>query len=84
MAHSVELLFDDDTEAAVRLVWAGLADVGIRRQAPASRPHTTLTVAERIDAEVDAVLAALMDRFPFPCRIGAPLCSAGRRRCSRG
>ena len=42
-------------------------------QAPASRPHATLTVAERIDPEVDALLASLADRFPFPCRIGAPL-----------
>ena len=42
-------------------------------QAPASRPHATLTVAERIDPDVDAVLASLTDRFPFRCRIGAPL-----------
>ncbi len=73
MVHSVELVFDRDTEAAVRRVWAGLADVGIHAQVPGSRPHTTLMVAERIDAEVDAVLAALASRFPFPCRIGAPL-----------
>jgi hypothetical protein len=73
MAHSVELLFDQDTEAAVRLVWADLAKAGLQSQAPNSRPHTTLTVAEHIDAEVDASLAALVNRFPFPCRIGAPL-----------
>lgn len=73
MAHSIELIFDQDTEAAVRLVWADLAKVGLHSQAPTSRPHTTLTVAEHIDAEVDAALAALVDRFPFPCRIGAPL-----------
>jgi 2'-5' RNA ligase len=73
MVHSVELVFDRDTEAAVRQVWAGLTDVGIYGQVPASRPHATLTVAERIDAEVDASLAALVSRFPFPCRIGAPL-----------
>ena len=73
MVHSVELVFDHDTEAAVRQLWAGLADAGIHSQVPASRPHTTLTVAERIDAEVDASLAALVSRFPFPCRIGAPL-----------
>jgi 2'-5' RNA ligase len=73
MVHSVELVFDQDTEAAIRHVWADLADVGIRSQPPASRPHATLTVAERIDAEVDASLAALSSRFPFPCRIGAPL-----------
>lgn len=73
MVHSVELVFDKDTEAAVRLVWADLAAAGLHGQRPSSRPHTTLTVAERIDADVDAALAALVDRFPFPCRIGAPL-----------
>jgi hypothetical protein len=73
MVHSVELIFDKDTEAAVRQVWAGLAEAGIGGRGLAGRPHTTLTVAERIDVEVDAVLATLADRFPFPCRIGAPL-----------
>lgn len=73
MVHSVELVFDDNTEAAVRQIWGALREAGIPSQAPASRPHTTLTVAERIDAEVDAVLASLTDRFPLPGRIGAPL-----------
>jgi 2'-5' RNA ligase len=73
MVHSVELVFDQDTEAAVRNIWAGLAEAGIHSQAPTSRPHATLTVAQRIDAEVDALLAALVSRFPFSCRIGAPL-----------
>jgi 2'-5' RNA ligase superfamily len=73
MVHSVELVFDPDTEEAVRHIWDGLRDVGIPSQAPASRPHATLTVAERIDPEVDGLLRPLVDRFPFPCRIGAPL-----------
>ncbi len=73
MVHSVELVFDQDTEAAVRHIWDGLRDAGIPSQAPASRPHTTLTVAERIDPEVDSLLATLLPRFPFDCRIGAPL-----------
>ena len=73
MVHSVELVFDADTEAVVRQIWSDLRDAGIPSQAPASRPHATLTVAERIDPEVDALLARLGDRFPFPCRIGAPL-----------
>jgi hypothetical protein len=73
MVHSVELVFDPDTEAAVRNIWAGLAEAGIHSQSSASRPHTTLTVAQSIDAEVDAMLAALVSRFPFSCRIGAPL-----------
>ena len=73
MVHSVELVFDQDTEAAVRHIWDGLRDAGIPSQAPASRPHTTLTVAERIDPEVDSLLATLLPQFPFDCRIGAPL-----------
>jgi hypothetical protein len=73
MVHSVEVVFDPDTEAAVRHIWDGLREAGIPSQAPASRPHATLTVAERIDAEVDSLLASLLPRFPFACRIGAPL-----------
>jgi len=73
MVHSVELVFDPDTEAAVRHIWDGLREAGIPSQAPASRPHVTLTVAERIEPEVDVLLASLNDRFPLPCVIGAPL-----------
>jgi hypothetical protein len=73
MVHSVELVFDPDTEAAVRHIWDGLREAGIPSQAPASRPHVTLTVAERIEPEVDTLLTGLTDRFPMPCRIGAPL-----------
>jgi hypothetical protein len=73
MVHSVEMVFDADTEAAIRHIWDGLRDVGIPSQAPASRPHATLTVGQRIEPEVDSLLASINDRFPFPCRIGAPL-----------
>jgi hypothetical protein len=73
VVHSVELVFDQDTEAAVRHIWEVLREAGIPSQAPASRPHATLTVAERIDPRVDSLLASLQPRFPFDCRIGAPL-----------
>lgn len=73
MVHSVELVFDSATETAIRRLWDELRDVGIPSQAPASRPHTTLTVAEHIDTDVDALLASLAGRFPMPCLIGAPL-----------
>ena len=73
MVHSVELVFDSDTEAAIRHIWDDLRDKGIPSQAPASRPHVTLTVAEKIDPMVDALLASLVDRFPLPCVVGAPL-----------
>jgi 2'-5' RNA ligase superfamily len=73
MVHSVELVFDPDTEEAIRHIWDGLREAGIPSQAPASRPHVTLTVAERIDPEVDELLTTLGDRFPLPCVVGAPL-----------
>jgi 2'-5' RNA ligase len=73
MVHSVEIVFDADTEEAVRRIWDGLRDGGIPSQAPASRPHATLAVAERIDPAVDSLLSPLADRFPLPCRLGAPL-----------
>jgi hypothetical protein len=73
MVHSVELIFDADTEAAVRHSWDVLREAGIHSQAPASRPHATLTVSERLDPVVDSTLARLSSRFPFECRIGAPL-----------
>jgi hypothetical protein len=73
MVHSVELVFDPDTEAVIRHIWDGLREAGIPSQAPASRPHVTLTVADRIEPEVDGLLAALNDRFPLRCVVGAPL-----------
>nr|MDT0522628.1 2'-5' RNA ligase family protein [Streptomyces sp. DSM 41633] len=73
MVHSVELVFDPDTEAAVRRIWDALREADIPSQAPAGRPHSTLTVAQHIDRDADAVLQGLVDRFPLPCRLGATL-----------
>jgi hypothetical protein len=73
MVHSVELVFDRDTEDAVRHIWDSLREAGIPSQAPASRPHVTLAVATAIDVAVDPLLTALGDRFPLACVIGAPL-----------
>ncbi|MGV9801166.1 2'-5' RNA ligase family protein [Mycobacterium sp. NPDC003449] len=73
MVHSVELVFDPDTEAAVRRIWDELRDAGIPSQAPAARPHATLTVGQHIDPEAESALAPMLDRFPMPCRLGATL-----------
>lgn len=73
MVHSIELVFDPDTEAAIRHIWADLAGAGIPSQAPASRPHVTLAVAERIDPGVDALLAPVAGRLPLTATIGAPV-----------
>ncbi|BBX96157.1 2'-5' RNA ligase family protein [Mycobacterium lacus] len=73
MVHSIELVFDRDTEAAIRRIWADLAAAGIPSQAPASRPHVTLAVAERVAPEVDELLRPLAARLPLRCAIGAPV-----------
>ena len=73
MVHSIELVFDRDTEAAIRRIWGHLAAAGIPSQAPASRPHVTLVVAERIAPDVDALLRPVAQRLPLGCAVGASL-----------
>ena len=73
MVHSIELVFDRDTQAAIRRIWADLAAAGIPSQAPASRPHVTLVVAERIAPDVDALLRRAAQRLPLGCAVGASL-----------
>lgn len=77
MVHSVELLFDPDTEAAIRGIWDALAAVGVKsptsHQHVSNRPHVTLAVAERMDGAVDEALRPLAARLPLACSIGAPM-----------
>lgn len=71
MVHSIELVFDHVTELALRRIWTDLAAAGIPSQAPASRPHVTLVVADGIAPEVDALLAPVAQQLPLRCAIGA-------------
>jgi len=73
MVHSIELLFDRETEAAIRRIWDDLAAAKIPSRTPAGRPHVTLAVAERIDADVDELLRPVVQRLPLRCAIGAPV-----------
>ncbi|MDT5064403.1 MAG: hypothetical protein QOK02_558 [Mycobacterium sp.] len=77
MAHSVELLFDDDTDAAIRRDWSALAEAGLpsqaRHRSPTNRPHVTLSVSGRIDPQVDAALSEPAGQLPVECRVGAPM-----------
>lgn len=73
MVHSIELVFDPDTEAAIRRIWDDLAGAGIPSQAPASRPHVTLAVAEHIAADADELLGPVRERLPLQCAVGAPV-----------
>ncbi|MGV0699976.1 2'-5' RNA ligase family protein [Mycolicibacter sinensis] len=71
MVHSIELVFDTDTETAIRRIWSDLADAGVPSQAPAGRPHVTLAVAQRIDPQVDDALTTVLERLPLECVLGA-------------
>ena len=77
MVHSVELLFDRDTDAAIRRIWDDLTEAGVRSQAahraPSNRPHVTLAVAETMDKSVNDALRPLLRRLPLGCTIGAPM-----------
>jgi 2'-5' RNA ligase len=73
MVHSIELLFDRDTEAAVRRIWDDLAAGDILSQTPAGRPHVTLAVADRIAEDADALLRSLTAQLPLACAVGASL-----------
>jgi hypothetical protein len=73
MVHSIELLFDSDSEAAIRRMWDELANADRPSKRPAGRPHVTLIAAERINADVDEVLAPIAQRLPLRCAVGAPV-----------
>jgi hypothetical protein len=73
VVHSIELLVDTDTEAAIRRVWQALSDAGLRTPPQTSRPHVTLLVADAISPDVDAPLSAVLDQLPLSCVIGAPV-----------
>lgn len=77
VAHSLELLFDEATEATLRSEWTALAEVGLPSQAhnesPTNRPHVTLIAAERIDAASGEPLRGVAAGLPFDCRVGAPM-----------
>jgi len=70
MAFSVQLLFDAEAEAAVRMVWRWLAGAGIPPaiDKPGSRPHVSLAVCEERPRDgIEIALAAFaLARPPFP------------------
>ena len=75
MVHSIELLLDTDSEAAVRQMWDGAFYAGLPAAAPSptSRPHATLVVADRISPDVDEALKPVLQHLPLPCVIGAAM-----------
>ncbi|KUI34171.1 hypothetical protein AU197_05390 [Mycobacterium sp. IS-1590] len=82
MVHSVELVFDPDTDAKIRGIWDDLTRAGIRSQAsnksPTNRPHLTVTVAENIDEAVNTALRPILKLLPLACTVGAPMLFGSR------
>lgn len=83
MVASLELLFDERTDAALRRCWADLARAGLPSQgdvrAETNRPHVTVAVATRIDAAIDDELDAVLGQLPIDVVVGAPICFGARR-----
>lgn len=82
VTQSVELLLDDEQDAAVRRQWAALAaelPSQARHTGETNRPHITLAVATAVPAYLETALkAALTGRLPIPVRLGGVLCFAER------
>lgn len=84
MTQSVELTFDAASDAAVRDLWARLAEAGLpseQRSTPSAshRPHLTLFAGNTLDAQADKALPGLVTGLDLPVRLGA-LLSFGPRR----
>lgn len=82
--HSLELLLDETTDAAVRRQWRRLLDADLPSQArhtgASNRPHITLALADELPVDVvAAVRAAVGDALPLRVRLGGLLVFAGRR-----
>ena len=91
---SLELVFDDDTDAAVRGEWERLSAADLPSQADhtgaSNRPHTTLLVRPGPEPADDAPPAVMIDdrdagplaaMLPMPVVLGAPvLFGRGERR----
>lgn len=82
--HSLELLLDDATDAAVRTQWRRLLDADLPSQArhtgASNRPHVTLALADDLPVDVvAAVRQAVGASLPLDLRLGGLLVFAGRR-----
>lgn len=89
MVQSIELLLDDETDAAVRASWAALAEAGLPSLAShtgdSNRPHVTVAVTEGAGFErADAGLRAVFEGWDLAdvglaAIIGAPVLFGGHK-----
>ena len=80
MVHSIELLLDDEAEAAIKRQWRLLADAGLpseHRPDPGTgsrRPHVTVVACEQIPmATATGLGPTLSQALPLPVVVGVPM-----------
>ncbi len=73
MVQSLELIFDDDGDAAVIDEVNRLAAAGLRNPHRDQRPHITLVAAKAVDPAALGALAPVAQRLPITVRLGAPI-----------
>jgi 2'-5' RNA ligase len=83
VTQSVELLLDEELDAAVRREWAALLAAELpsqgRHPGETNRPHVTLTIADSVLPYLETALKAeLTGQLPVPVRLGGLLVFAGR------
>ncbi|MHC2999880.1 2'-5' RNA ligase family protein [Microbacterium sp. HJ5] len=78
---SIEVLFDSETESAVRAEWDRLAEAGLSslasHRAPSNRPHLTLLVRPSLP---EVAFAEAVSRLPLPVTLGSPIVFAHGER----
>lgn len=76
VAHSIELLLDDDSDARIRANWESLDAAGLRTPAsivaPTVRPHCTLLAGSSISGS-DGGMSAVAQRLPICAVVGPPI-----------
>ncbi|MGB6039057.1 MAG: 2'-5' RNA ligase family protein [Gordonia sp. (in: high G+C Gram-positive bacteria)] len=77
MPHSIEILLDSDTDAAIRDQWHTLEEAGIPNsgqiRAGTVSPHCTLLVGTTISPAADTAVASTAQRLPFTLSVGGAL-----------
>lgn len=83
MAHSIEIVFDEQTDATIGRQWDALAAAGLPSQgnirSASNRPHVTLIAADSLDPDIDHDLAGLADVVGMEVNVGALLLFRGKR-----
>ena len=81
---SVEMLPDDDIDAAVRGDWQRLIDAGLpsagRHPSETNRPHVTVAVRDDLPDDAVSRLTALGTELPAACRLGGAVVFPARDR----